>query len=163
MLRINGMCVSEWYKVNSPIWIGGTFERFDYSIIVCLYVSTMDRCVQKENNILTILIHIVWWWWWQNRKPSIHTMALRVCEMWTANTMLAFPLLLLLHHKSTVKLTLSYFVVFFSISSDIFSDYVHHVPAATTPRLFAIPPHLITSLWDFIPFQPIYDAFDWRD
>lgn len=57
----------------------------------------------------------------------------RVCEMWNVNTMLAFPLLLLLHHKSTVKLPLSYFVVFFSISSDIFSDYVHHVPAATTP------------------------------
>lgn len=130
MLQINDMWVS--VSKQPPIWIGRTFERFDYSIIVCLYVSTMDRCVPKkitsspssfisyddnkiENRVLTP---------WH---------CVRVCEMWNVNTMLAFPLLLLLHHKSTVKLPLSYFVVFFSISSDIFSDYVHHVPAATTP------------------------------
>lgn len=46
MLQINDMWVS--VSKQPPIWIGRTFERFDYSIIVCLYVSTMDRCVPKK-------------------------------------------------------------------------------------------------------------------
>lgn len=99
-------------------------------------------------------------------KYSHHGFCVFVYVKCEYHTMLAFPLLLL-HHKSTV--VLSYAIIFrcvFSISSDIFSDYVHHVPAANSSSLpFYSFSHLThrrpwaqPSLWDFIPFQPIYDA-----